>query len=309
MTDSCLPSRALPALKQRYFVLQSSCRRAVHKGNIARAHDLARRALAVAKSSGAADLIHRACTTRSMVYLEMDDVQAACQGLREVVLESADTEVICRAAFYLASALRRQKKISRALFFARKAADKAHELGDPVWEARCDNLLGNIYLNQCYLDRALTSYQRALATYRGLEGDHRFPLAIVLDNLGYCLILKDEVHRGLEHLQEGLHLALATRDRRTEAELRQDLAHAFLTLRKLPEAQSSALAALKTAEENGYRDIIRNCYYLLGELAMLGGNLEEGDAYFACLQRFFPDVPHLQRFLRMFDISSLLTLH
>ena len=69
------------------------------------------------------------------------------------------------------------------------------------------------------------------------------------------------------------------------------------------------MAALQIAEQAGYRDVIQNCCYILGELAAMEGNLEEREAYFSRLQAFFPNFPYLREFLRMFDVSSILTFH
>ncbi|MFQ5720798.1 MAG: tetratricopeptide repeat protein, partial [Acidobacteriota bacterium] len=215
-------------LRAGYFRLQQRCRDAIHHGEIQSALGLADEAMALALAARDPDLAHRATTTRSMVLLESGQVTAAEKGLREVVLQSADDEVQCRAAFYLASSLRRQRRIGKAQVFARTAMDKSEILGDPVWRARCHNLLGNIYLNQGAHPEAVREYQRALDLWRSLPGDHRFATAIVLDNLGYCLTLMKRAESGIPLIRQALTLAIQVADHRTEAECRQDLAHAHL---------------------------------------------------------------------------------
>jgi tetratricopeptide (TPR) repeat protein len=195
------------------------------------------------------------------------------------------------------------------LFFAHQAADKAEALQDPLWRARCRNLLGNIHLNQNELDTALREYRAALAIWQALPGDHRFARAIVLDNIGYGLTLNQELDEGMAAIGQALGLAREIGDRRTEAECLQDLAHAHLLAREVDGARESAVAALRIAEETGYGDVIQNCCYVLGELAAMEGNLEEREAYFSRLQEFFPDFPYLREFLGMFDVSSILTFH
>jgi tetratricopeptide (TPR) repeat protein len=299
------PDRRIEA----YHALQRQCREAVHHGRLQRAGVLARRALLVAKGSGSSSLIHQATTNHSMVLLELGAVAAAEKGLREVVLASTDDETICRAAFYLASSLRRQKRLGRAHFFASSAAAKANGLGDAVWRARCHNLLGNIELNRSGLEAALDEYRRALALWESLPGDHRFALAIVLDNLGYCLTLQKRIREGLPYLARALAYARQINDPRTEAECRQDLAHALLGLGHAAPSRQNALAALALAEKLGFRDILQNCLYILGEVAVQEGHDEERDRWFSRLQTLFPDVPHLREFLGLFDVSDLLTFH
>jgi tetratricopeptide (TPR) repeat protein len=275
----------LPAL---YSGIQHACRQAVHRGELSRELELARRAMIVARAGKQADLVHRATVNRSMVLLELGETADAEKGLREVVLGSNSDRTICRAAFYLASSLRRQQRMSRALFFAHQAADKAEALQDPFWLARCRNLLGNIHLNQ---------------------SDLEFARAIVLDNIGYGLTLNKEMDEGVVIIRQALTLAREIGDRRTEAECRQDLAHAHLLAQELDAARENAVAALQIAEETGYRDVNQNCCYILGELAAMEGNVEEREAYFSRLQAFFPNFPYLREFLRMFDVSSILTFH
>jgi tetratricopeptide (TPR) repeat protein len=301
--------RSPERLESCYLRLQAACREAVHRGCLKRARDLSRRAGLVAHASGRTGLMHRAATTRSMVLLELGEVAEAEKGLREVVLQSADDRIICRAAFYLASSLRRQRCMSRALVFAHTAAEKAATLDDPVWRARCHNLLGNIHLNQNELAEALREYHCALEIWHRLPGDHRFARAIVLDNVGYCLTLNRQMDEGIATIRQALELALEIGDRRTEAECRQDLAHAFLIGGNSAPAREHAEVALGIAEETGYSDVMQNCCYILGELAAQDGDPEGRDAYFSRLQAFFPDFPYLREFLRMFDVRNILTFH
>lgn len=300
---------ARKTVRDRYFHLQQQCRKAVRHGDVETALELAERALHLAGTSDECDLQHRAVTNRSMVLLEAGDLREAERGLREIVLQSTDDEVQGRAAFYLASSLRRQRKIGKAQAYASKAIEKAQTLDDTVWRARCHNLMGNIYLNQGQHDSAIDEYRLALDLWRSLDGDHSFAKAIVLDNLGYCLTLMDRPEQGIPLIREALDLAVRINDQRTEAECRQDLAHAYLNLNRIPAAREFALVALRIARRAGYRDIVQNTFYVLGQLAALEGNLEESDEYFDRLQEFFPDFPRLREFLRLFDVSSILTFH
>jgi len=302
-------TRSPDHLRSQYSLLQRQCREAVHHGRLQRAADLARRGLTVASCSTDLTIRHKATTNHSMVLLEMGRIDEAEQGLREVVLASTDNETICRAAFYLASSLRRQKRLGRAHFFARTASERAAELKDPLWRARCHNLMGNIELNRGGLDLALEQYRRALAIWETSPGDQRFALAIVLDNLGYCLTLKKKVREGLPYLARALAYARETGDRRTEAECRQDLAHTLMSLGAVHAARDNARTALAIGEDLEYRDIVQNCFYILGELAAMEEDDEERDYWFTQLQTLFPDVPHLREFLGMFDVSDLLTFH
>jgi tetratricopeptide (TPR) repeat protein len=66
--------------------------------------------------------------------------------------------------------------------------------------------------------------------------------------------------------------------------------------------------ALALALEHEYKDIQKNCYYLLGEIHLLMGEDEKSDQYFDRLQEYYPHVPVLKEFLRTFDVTSIINL-
>jgi tetratricopeptide (TPR) repeat protein len=306
MTDARAPGFA-----DLFTALQAESRQAVRRGDLRAAARTARRASALARASGDLHLVHLAAVNRSMVLLEKGLVQAAERGLREVILQSTDDEVICRAGFYLASALRRQNRLARARSFARLAAERAEGVGEPRLASRCLNLLGNIHLAEGNLKSAEDAYRRSLRRWRraGHTADVRFETGIVLDNLGYCLVLQGRIAPGRVLIEEALSLARERADRRTEAECLQDLAHAHLLGGRLEDGEACAARGLALAEQAAYLDIQRNCLYLLGEMAVRRDRIEESQAYFERLQATFPDSPFLGRVLAMFDLSSMLTLH
>ena len=155
----------------------------------------------------------------------------------------------------------------------------------------------------------MQDYQTALGIWRRLPGDHRFATAIVLDNIGYCQTLQKRLTDGIKTIEQALTLAVEIDDRRTEAECRQDLAHAHLLAGDPDAARPFAEAALALAEAAGFRDILQNSIYILGEVAALEGDDAARDAHFARLQTFFPEFPYLRDFLQMFDLSDILTFH
>ena len=65
---------------------------------------------------------------------------------------------------------------------------------------------------------------------------------------------------------------------------------------------------LELAEADGYKELIKNCYYLLGEINYLSGNEEKRDHYFYRLQEMYPHLPFLRDFLCTFDVSKIIAL-
>ena len=109
-------------------------------------------------------------------------------------------------------------------------------------------------------------------------------------------------------IARALELAMAVGARRCISECCQDLSYAKLQQGDYAVATEIGERALAIALESGYRDIEKNCYYLLGESAHLAGRIDERDQYFERLQSLHPELPFLRDFLCTFDLSEILTL-
>jgi tetratricopeptide (TPR) repeat protein len=280
----------------------------VRQGDYRQALRLSRKALLLARELEDQDLVHKAISNLSVIYLELGHPKRAERGLREIILRSSDGAIVCGAAYNLAISLRRQKNIERATFFARKALDKARALRHPTWLARCYNLLGNICLCQSDFDGALRHYRRALQIRRRMQEDTRFSQAILLDNIGYCWLLKRRYEKGIGLVQQALDLAEQVGSQRYIAEACQDLCFGYMKSGSLPRAIACGKRALETAERQGYADIVRNCYYLLGEAYGRAGREQMSSRYYDKLQALYPHLPFLREFLNTFDVSDIIAL-
>ena len=294
--------------RQTYDDLYRQVEEQVRHGDYRTALKLGRRALTVARELDDLALIHKAISNLSVIYLELGHPKRAEQGLREIILRSSDTSIICGAAYNLAISLRRQKRIERATFFAEKALEKARALRHRVWLSRTHNLLGNIRLCQSDFDGALGFYRKALRIRLMMEEDTRFSRAILLDNIGYCWLLKRRYRKGIDLIHQALQLAEGVNSRRYIAESSQDLCFGYMKLDSLDSAASYGKKALKISERHGYTDIVRNCYYLLGEVYNLVGDERQSVNYFDKLQALYPHLPFLREFLRTFDVSDIIAL-
>jgi tetratricopeptide (TPR) repeat protein len=249
-----------------------------------------------------------ALTNLSMAYLEAGDVARASEGLREVILRSRSDLTIHHAAYNLAIALRREGRYDRALFYARLSIRKANESGDLAGQARCHNLLGNIHVNLSALDEALAEYRRALVLRRKEPGDNRFSLAILLENLGYCRLLRGERKPGVRLLLRALGMARDVGDRRCQADCLQDLSYAALLDRDPLRARRYGMRSLALARQMSYADVEKNCYFLLGEAAQRLGDEAACERWFQRLQSYYPHIENLTEFLKAFDVTQVLNL-
>lgn len=294
--------------REAYDALYRQIEEEVRRGDYRQALRLSRRALLAAQRLGEQDLIHKAISNLSVIYLELGHPKRAERGLREIILRSDNPTVICGAAYNLAISLRRQMRLERATFFAQKALESAREARHQVWMSRCYNLLGNIHLCQSEFDRALRHYRHALRLRLQMTEDTRFSRAILLDNIGYCWLLRRHYRKGIRLVEQALALAEEVGARRYVAEACQDLCFGYLKARDLDRAAEFGQRALEVGEQQGYGDIIRNCYYLLGEVYSLAGDEGRSVEFLDRLQALYPHLPFLREFLRTFDVSDIIAL-
>lgn len=265
-------------------------------------------ALALARQIGDVTLLHETQANVSMVYIQLGEEHKAEAGLREILLKSRDPKVLFGAAYNLAVCQRKQGRYGRAQFYARKAMENAGRIRNASNRAACRNLLGNILMNQSRLEEALDQYRRALRIRRRQKEDVRFSIAILLENIGYTYLLKKKYARGASMITKALALATAVGAKRCIAEGYQDLCYANMLMGRYAEATEMGERALALAREAGYRDVEKNCFYLLGETAHLDGRGEERDRHFQSLQSLHPELPFLRDFLCAFDLSDIITL-
>jgi tetratricopeptide (TPR) repeat protein len=262
----------------------------------------------LAQEIGDQVLFTRAVCNISTALLALGEIAEAEKGLREILLKSQDPHSVFVASTNLASALRRQGKLQKALFYARRAQRTCEPLDDTRWKAICHNLIANIYLNMSYLDDAMAEYRLALSISRKGGLGTAYPVDYIKENLGYCTLLKKRYRQGIATILEALQIARSNDNTRCEVECYQDLSFAYMQLKELRRAEEYGEKALAIATEKNYRDILKNCYYLLGEIHLLMGDEEKSDLYFDKLQALYPHLAVLKDFLKTFDVSNIINL-
>src|SRR5438093_3409493 len=153
-------------------------------------------ALAAARDLGDNVLLREAQANVAMVYIQLGEDRKAEKGLREILLKSREPKARFGAAYNLAVSQRKQGRYGRAQFYATMAMESAVRSRDASARAGCYNLLGNILMNQSFLDQALVAYRKALRIRQRQRGDVRFSTAILLENIGYTYLLKKKFALG-----------------------------------------------------------------------------------------------------------------
>lgn len=244
----------------------------------------------------------------AMVLVQKGEAKRGEEGLREILLRTTDDQLAFLACYHLASSLRKQGRYERATRFAERAFAKARLLDTPDHLAQAHNLTGNIMLSRNELDTAMEQYQAALRIRDAQPGDTRYARSILMNNLGYCLLLKQLYDQGLATLRRALELAREVGDRRCHAECLQDLCYGLLLDGRYGEALDAGERGLREAQDAGYKDVEENCHYLLGELGTRTDDLDYRDKHFQCLQSLHPELPFLKDFLCAVDVTRIITL-
>jgi tetratricopeptide (TPR) repeat protein len=292
----------------RYTELTEEGNLQVRCGEFRQAQERFEAALEIARGLNDQHLVHRALCNLSTARLSQGEIQEAEKGLREILLKSSDPTIVFIASSNLASALRRQGRLHKALMYAKRALRASETLENFTWKATCHNLIANIYLNMSYLDDAMAEYRFALSLSEKGRLGTSYPVDYIKENLGYCSLLKKRYRQGIAIILEALQISLANGNTRCLVECYQDLCFAYMQLKEFKQAEEHGEKALAIATEKDYKDILKNCYYLLGEVNLLMGNEERSDLYFDRLQAFYPHLPVLKQFLRTFDVSNIINL-
>jgi tetratricopeptide (TPR) repeat protein len=292
----------------RFWQLMQEGYALVQKSDLPEALKNFQKAFTLASSSRDQGLADKAAANRSMVLLEQGRYKKAAKGLREIILRSLDDETACGAAYNLSISLRRQGHYQKAFFYAKLAIDKARSLKDKNWIARCHNLSGNLHLMQSRFKLALGQYRKSLAIRKKEKPFNKFSAGLLQDNIGYCQLLLGRYKEGVKEILAARELSIEVGNRRGVCECSHDLAFGYMQLRMLDEAEKFGESALATAEELDCKEIIKNCYYILGEIYHLKGDEERRDLYFYQLQRMHPHLPFLRDFLCTFDVSNIIAL-
>lgn len=263
--------------------------------------------VAIAEEIGDEQRIDLARCNRAAVAIELRQGLQELPMLREILVRSADLANCRLAAYHIARHYELVKNFKKSLFYARIALDRSIHLRQSRWEASSRNLIGNALLAESQTAEARKHYEQALAT---TDPDSARQRAVILDNLGYCLVLQGEVGEGLERLHAALRLSRGGVAPATEILSRLDLCYAYIEIGRLRHAWRHGQRGLALAERKSDPDGVKNGLYLLGEVASLLGDEDGASACFTRLQsEFYPHAAYLPDFLMSIDVRKLINLH
>jgi tetratricopeptide (TPR) repeat protein len=290
-----------------YFNLRQQAKDAIDNGRLLEARQYLAEALAWAKARGTRQLIDQAIVAHAGVSFRLGAGEDEIPLVREVVLRRSDINTSRLAAYNLSFFYELGKDFKKSLFYARIARDCAEIAGNDDHQALSLNQMGNALLGDSLIDEAFEEYEKAL---RLVTESNAVTRALILQNLGYCHVVKGRFREGYTLLFQSLRIHRRLGTVVYLALLNIDLSFAHLETGHFRHARRRGLRALSFAEGNCQPDAVKSALYLLGEASMLEGEKDRAREYFERLQRdYFPEAEYLPNFLMAVDVRGLLNLH
>ena len=299
-----------------FETLRDRARELIAKGSYQEAGAAYLQAVEVTTAAGETDLADEALCGWGAAETELGNGVDVMPELRRILLGSQVDHNRWLASYTIARAHELEGQIKKALFYAKLSRDISAFVDRRELMVSSYNLLGNLLVAEGDEAEAANCYRTAL---RGTDEAPPTWTAVTEVNLGYCLLARLAASRSGLHrvrLREGLRLAyksLRTFRREGAAPLlvwpHLDLCFAYLQMERPRPAKRHGLRALEVAEKFHEREVVKNCLYLLGQSAVLEGDLEGARRFFHDLeQRFYPDRTGLADMLMAIDLRQVVNL-
>jgi tetratricopeptide (TPR) repeat protein len=293
-------------LRQREAALRAEAKELAAAGRLEEAAERLDQCVAIAEQVSDEALRESAACHRAYLAVILGDGAKYVPFLREVLLRNGGAVLSWQAAYGLAYFYELAKEFRKSAFYAQIAIDRARNLGNDDWLAGSLNQLANARLASSSLVDAARLYQDALA----LEASDGTVRGMLVANLGYARLLAGETLNGVRLLVQGLRILRRNRARVAMVQAHLDLSHGYLELGRWRAALRHAVMALREAQERGFAEEAKNAFYLAGEAARLGGDLDRAEEFFRSLQKaYYPAQPYLSNLLMAVDVRAMVNLH
>jgi tetratricopeptide (TPR) repeat protein len=291
----------------RYLRLTAVAQKAFSRGHLERALRLFVAAEEEAKRTGDRELVDRAFCNRCVVLLELDRLDGAAGELKHVLMRSRDPFTSWMAAYYTAQLYEAEGNIARALAYARRASELAETCADARALSASANLHGVLALRDSKFAEARERFESALQRAAGAHTDP-VGVAIMRDNLGYCLMCTGDVATGVTLSSEAAAMLETVGARPFLPEVYQDLCFGALQQGQLQEAAVFGEKALALAAEFAHPTVEKNTLMLLADAALDAGEEDKADGYLDRLAAHYSDFRGMKTFLRAFNVREVINL-
>jgi len=297
---------------ERYDLLLQEAQEAFASGDLEGALQHFETAEKLASDHGDGDRADRAACSVCFVLIEMGQAEAQIPVLRRLFIGTNDSFNRWSSAYSLAVAFDVSGDLDSASAWADRSAQLSERIDNREGPVRANNLAGILSLRRSNFNQAEGFFKRALIALENPkslnEKTHR---GTILGNLGYTFICT-------ERLKEGLKLCEQARDTLDEAsadhliyENLQDLCYGYILDNQLERAHTAGGRALALAERYDDNQVMKNCLFLLAEVAVRRGDAFRGRRYLRELAEFYPEIEMNEEIIDVFlttDLTNVVNL-
>ncbi len=297
---------------ERYDSLLQEAQDAFASGDLEGALERFNAAKNLASDHGDVDRADRAACSACYVKIQMGQAKEQIPSLRRLFMGTVHPRNRCTAAYNIAEAFRDLEDFDNAMEWADRSSELARNLNEPSLTAGVHNQQASLALRFSHFEEAKSGFNLALDAMKNLDGS--FPeanKATVLGNLGYALMCTDRLEEGLMLCEQ----ARATLDRLSADNLiyenLQDLCYGYVLDDQLVQAQAAGERALALAERYDDNQVMKNCLFLLAEVAVRRGDAFRGRRYLRELAEFYPEIEMNEEIIDVFlttDLTNVVNL-
>lgn len=294
-------------MTERFDALLEQAQEAYASGQLELANETFSHAEALAREACDLDRADLAYCRRCFVLVDLGRVKDEVAHLKALFLRSSDRHNRWSAAYILAVAFDVAGALDDACLWADRAVDLASVLGDAQLELRCNNLAGVLSLRSAHFESAESSFRKVLGAERttGLQPENA---AQALENLGYTLMCTDRLPEGLELCERARGELERLEADHLLYETLQDLCYGYILDDRLEAAQRCGERALDLALRFGDELIVKNCLFLLSEIAVRRGDTFRARRYLRELTAHYPEIGVSEEIIDVFLQTDLTTV-
>jgi tetratricopeptide (TPR) repeat protein len=249
-------------------------------------------------------------TCRAAAAIEIESADAELVELKRILLRATETRTAFQASYSTARIYELRRDFKKALFYNRFAIDHAERRGDALSIFGAQNQSGTLLVVDSRFEEAEKVFRRALESAGPVDASVIVPAhrALLIDNLGYCLLALDRTTEGLALVHEAFDVLEAQGATSQTVIPLLDLCFGYLKLDRFAEARYFGEAGLERVPLSVEPGVEKSFLYLLGETCHLAGDAASAESYFDRLAALYPEFRNLRAYLEVFDFRNVINL-
>jgi len=264
-----------------------------------------------ARKSGEKDEADRALCNACFVEIEMGRAEESIPVLRRIFMGTMHPRNRCVASYNIAAAYINTGAVDKAREWAERSRKLVLEVDDPILRAGTNNQAGSLALKLSNFEEAQEAFEEARQALDKMPADLsktdavRANKATIRDNLGYCLICRDQIDEGLILCEDACRKLEKLQAEHLLYETLQDLCYGYILADRLPEAHQCGEKAISLAEKYDDLQVMKNCLFLLAEIAVRREDTFRARRYLRELAEFYTEVEMNEEMIDIFLMTDL----